>query len=83
MQGSKRQPNLHILSSVVPYTVHSTSGSMQLEELNLENSRLVNPELERLQGVVDGLKGEVSQIIYFVRQKDGQKAYMCCDFDGA
>ena len=34
---------------------------MQLEELNMENSRLVNPEMERLQGVVDGLKAEVNQ----------------------
>lgn len=37
---------------------------MQLEELNMENSRLVNPELERLQGVVDSLKAEVSRITH-------------------
>lgn len=37
---------------------------MQLEELNMENSRLVNPELERLGGVVDGLKAEVTHTIY-------------------
>lgn len=32
---------------------------MQLEELNMENSRLVNPELEHLRGIVEGLKAEV------------------------
>eukprot|EP00752_Nemacystus_decipiens_P012264 g10871.t1 len=34
----------------------------QLEELNVENSRLVNPEMERLQGVVDGLKAELQRL---------------------
>lgn len=41
----------------------STSGPMQMEELNMENSRLVTPEMECLQGVVDGLKAEVHQVL--------------------
>eukprot|EP00903_Cladosiphon_okamuranus_P014759 g13676.t1 len=34
----------------------------QLEELSEENGRLVNPELERLRGVVDGLKAELERL---------------------
>ncbi|CAM9253615.1 unnamed protein product [Ectocarpus sp. 4 AP-2014] len=34
----------------------------QLEELNMENSRAVSPELERLRGVVEALKAELERL---------------------
>ncbi|CAM9663192.1 unnamed protein product [Pylaiella littoralis] len=34
----------------------------QLEELHLKNSRVVTPELERLRGIVEGLKAELERL---------------------
>lgn len=61
----------------------STSDPMQLEELNMENSRLVNPEMERLQGVVDGLKAEVNRVIFHARRTaSSQEKWLCRQLDG-
>lgn len=45
------------------YFLH-TFEPIQLEELNMENGRLVNPELDRLRGVVDSLKAEVIYTVF-------------------
>lgn len=57
------QPFLQHWRSCTVSAIHNPSSTkpVQLEELHLENSRVVTPELERLTGIVDDLKAEVSK----------------------
>lgn len=50
---------VHPAHKPTPHAFNFMMNMTQLEELNMENSRLVNPELEHLRGIVQGLKAEV------------------------